>query len=127
MRALIVDDSRAMRTVLGQILSELEFEVVDACDGVEAVERLATSGAIDLALVDWHMPRMDGLELVRRLRARARPTSGSPLRILMVTAEDEMTQVMAALDAGVDEYLRKPFSKDVLREKLELLGLVRPA
>lgn len=121
MRALIVDDSRAMRLVIGRIMTDLGFEIADAANGREALDRLAAGPLPTVALVDWNMPEMNGLELVCALRANDRY---SATRIVMVTTETEMGQVVRALEAGADEYVMKPFTKDVLREKLELLQLV---
>jgi two-component system chemotaxis response regulator CheY len=120
-RALIVDDSRAMRLVIGRIMTDLGFEIADAANGREALDRLTAGPAPNVALVDWNMPEMNGLELVCALRANDRYRA---TRIVMVTTEVEMAQVVRALEAGADEYVMKPFTKDVLREKLELLQLV---
>ena len=121
MRALIVDDSRAMRLVIGRIMTDLGFEIADAANGREALDRLTAGPAPNVALVDWNMPEMNGFELVCALRANDRYRA---TRIVMVTTEVEMGQVVRALEAGADEYVMKPFTKDVLREKLELLQLV---
>lgn len=121
MRALIVDDSRAMRLVIGRIMTDLGFEIADAANGREALDRLTAGPAPNVALVDWNMPEMNGFELVCALRANDRYRA---TRIVMVTTEVEMGQVVRALEAGADEYVMKPFTKDVLREKLALLQLV---
>jgi two-component system, chemotaxis family, chemotaxis protein CheY len=120
-RALIVDDSRAMRLVIGRIMTDLGFEIADAANGREALDRLTAGPVPNVALVDWNMPEMNGFELVCALRANDRYRA---TRIVMVTTEVEMGQVVRALEAGADEYVMKPFTKDVLREKLELLQLV---
>ncbi len=122
MRALVIDDSRATRTILGQILKEIGFEVSEAGHGREALERLKESGALDLALVDWNMPEMDGFEFIRAVRANHAYDS---MRLMMVTTETEMEQVAKALEAGANEYVMKPFTKDVILEKLDLLGIAR--
>ncbi len=122
MRALVVDDSRATRTILKQILKEIGFEVSEAGHGREALERLKEIGAPDLALVDWNMPEMDGFEFVRAVRADHAYDS---MRLMMVTTETEMEQVAKALEAGANEYVMKPFTKDVILEKLDLLGIAR--
>lgn len=121
MRVLIVDDSRAIRVMIGRIMISLGFDVADAGDGAQAVAALEAGPVPDLALVDWNMPIMDGLQFVQA--ARARP-EWAEMRIVMVTAETEMSQIVRALDAGADEYVMKPFTADVLREKLELLQLM---
>ncbi len=120
MRVLIVDDSRAIRVMIGRIMKELGFETADAANGREAIAALEAGPVPALALVDWNMPEMNGLEFVEA--ARARP-EWRDLRIVMVTTETEMAQVARALAAGADEYVMKPFTADVLRDKLELLNL----
>lgn len=122
MRALIIDDSRATRTILGRILKEIGFEVSEAGHGREALERLKESGPPDLALVDWNMPEMNGFEFVRAVRADHAYDS---MCLMMVTTETEMEQVARALEAGANEYVMKPFTKDVILEKLDLLGIAR--
>ena len=122
MRAIVVDDSRAMRTMLRNILREHEIEVVaEAGNGREALEKLAATGPLDLALLDWNMPVMNGFDLLCTLRADARWAS---MRVMLVTTETEACQVLRALDAGADEYLFKPFQKEALRDKLSLMGLI---
>jgi two-component system chemotaxis response regulator CheY len=120
MNALVIDDSRAMRRILCQILQTLGFVVAEACNGRDALERLQANGEFELALVDWNMPEMNGFEFIQAVRADRRYDG---LRLMMVTTETEMTQVARALEAGANEYVMKPFTKDVIREKLELLGV----
>lgn len=120
MRVLIVDDSRAIRVMIGRIMRELGFEPCEAANGREALAVLESTGVPELALVDWNMPEMNGLEFVEA--ARARPECAG-MRIVMVTTETEMAQMVRALEAGADEYVMKPFTADVLREKLALLNL----
>ena len=123
MRALVIDDSKAMRTILGGMLKGMGFEVAEAIHGREALERLQESGPADLALVDWNMPEMNGFEFVQAVRAR---TDYDAMRLMMVTTETEVTQVMRALEAGANEYVMKPFTKDAIREKLEIMGVELP-
>lgn len=118
MKALVVDDSRAVRLLIRNILAELGIEAVEAGHGRDALARLTEDPDIPLALVDWNMPEMDGLEFVLAVRAN-REYDG--LRIVMVTTETEIEQVMRALSAGANEYVMKPFTKDVLVAKLSLL------
>jgi two-component system chemotaxis response regulator CheY len=122
MRALVIDDSRAVRIIIGQILRELGIEVLEAANGVEALERITDNPDIELMLVDWNMPHMNGLDFIRTLRSN-RAYDG--VRILMVTSEAQGEQVTRALDAGANEYLMKPFTKDVLVAKLNLLDVLR--
>ncbi len=121
MKALVVDDSKAMRMIIGRTLQELQFEVVEAVDGVKALELLEKEGGPDLILVDWNMPEMDGLEFVRALRGNPKWSS---VPVVMVTSETELERVSKALEAGADEYVMKPFTREVLQEKLQLLGLI---
>jgi two-component system, chemotaxis family, chemotaxis protein CheY len=120
-KAMIVDDSRTIRTIIRRILIELGYEVCEAGNGVEALKILETEkSSVHLVLADWNMPEMNGFELLKRLRQNPEFDS---LKILMVTTETEMTQMTSALAAGADEYVMKPFTKDILLEKLELLGM----
>src|SRR5262245_1607100 len=102
MRALVIDDSRAMRLIIGKILRELDIDVVDAGDGRQALERMREHPDVGLILVDWNMPEMNGLEYVRAVRARP---EYDRVRIMMVTSEAEQEQVARALNAGANEYL----------------------
>ncbi|MDA8291762.1 MAG: response regulator [Actinomycetota bacterium] len=120
MRAMVVDDSRAMRSLLRQILLHLGIDVVEAADGRAAVEMVEAGPVPDLALVDWHMPVMDGLELVVELRSHR---EWRHMMIMMVTTESEHENMVRALLAGANEYLIKPFTADAVVEKLGLLGL----
>lgn len=120
MVALVVDDSRAMRTVVGRIVRELGFEVVEAANGRDALARLHEGLRPRFALVDWNMPQMSGLEFVQSVRSDA---AHSDLTVMMVTTEIETTQVQRALAAGANEYLMKPFTREALVEKLLILGV----
>lgn len=125
MRALVVDDSRAIRSVISRMLREMGYSVVEAGNGQEALDQLAAVGFVpDLALLDWNMPVMDGFTLLTALRADAKYSS---MRIMMVTTETEMDRMQAALVAGANEYLMKPFTPDALRDKLGLMGLAQAA
>ena len=121
MHALIVDDSRAMRMILKRILLSAGFEQLsEAANGVEALERLDSNGLPDLMLVDWNMPVMNGLELIRAVRA---DRTRRDIPILMVTTETETSQIVRALAAGASEYLMKPFLAEAVTDKLEMLGI----
>ena len=120
MKAIVVDDSRAMRTILRGHLKSAGFEVSEAGDGRQALEELKKSGSLDLALVDWNMPVMNGYDLICELRAQ---NIYDGMSIMMVTTESEMGQMQRALGAGANEYVMKPFTVEMLREKLQLLGL----
>ena len=120
MRALVVDDSRAIRSIIGKTVKELGFELLEAGNGKEALERLEAAGTVELVLVDWNMPEMNGFDFL--VAARQNPAWKDTV-IMMVTTETEMAQMQRALDAGANEYVMKPFTKDALHEKLQLVGL----
>ncbi|HEY6650741.1 MAG TPA: response regulator [Actinomycetota bacterium] len=121
MRALVIDDSKAMRMILKRELVALGFEVFEAGDGQEALSRLAELGAVDVVLVDWTMPGMDGMTFVHQVRAEA---AYEEMRVVMITSESDPAQIFHALMAGVDEYATKPITREALAEKLGLVGLV---
>ena len=125
MKAMVVDDSRAMRSILTRLLRKAGAADVDeAADGFEAIARLDGGELPDIALVDWNMPNMNGLELVGALRARP---EWRGITILMVTTESEQSQIVRALAAGAHEYLIKPFDEESLFDKLAILGFQQPA
>ena len=120
-RAMVVDDSRAMRIILARTLIESGFEVVQAVNGRDALDRMESEGAgLKLVMVDWNMPELTGLEFVQAVRARP---EFNAVRLFMVTTETEIEQMTRALEAGADEYLMKPFTADSVRDKLRLLGM----
>jgi two-component system, chemotaxis family, chemotaxis protein CheY len=122
MRALVIDDSRAVRIIIGNILREIGMEVFEAGNGLEALEQIKRHPDVEVVLVDWNMPQMNGLDFIRSIRSQ-RAYDG--VRILMVTSESQGEQVAKALQAGANEYLMKPFNKDVLVAKLNLLDLIQ--
>ena len=119
MKALVVDDSRAMRRIIAKLLVELGFEVLEAGSGLEALTLAEKTDGLSLVLLDWNMPELNGREVLERMRADERTAD---LPIMMVTTESEMEQVEVALSAGASEYLMKPFDHQALLEKLLLLG-----
>ena len=121
MRALVIDDSRAMRRILGSILGGLGYEVREAGHGREALDVLNEGFVPDLATVDWNMPVMDGLQFASAVRSNPAWRS---MTLMMVTSESEHTQIVRALTAGAHEYVIKPFTADAIRDKLALLGLL---
>jgi two-component system chemotaxis response regulator CheY len=120
MRALIVDDSRFVRGFLRGLLEEKGIECEEAADGKAGMEQLNAGLPFDLALVDWNMPVMNGLEMLQQLRAQGLAN----VKVMMVTTEAENDFILRALDAGADEYLMKPFDDEALTEKLAMLGLM---
>jgi two-component system, chemotaxis family, chemotaxis protein CheY len=120
---MVIDDSRAMRLILARIAGQLGFEVIEAGNGREALDKLETLVTTpELALVDWNMPEMNGLEFITAVRRDPRYKS---MTLMMVTTESEQGQIVRALAAGAHEYVIKPFTPEAIVEKLALLGLVR--
>ena len=120
MRALIVDDSRFVRGLLRGMLEERGIECEEATDGQGGLDLLHSDMHFELALVDWNMPVMDGLEMLKRLRSEG----FDGIKVMMVTTEAENDFIVRALDAGADEYLMKPFDEEGLIYKLAMLGLM---
>ncbi len=124
-KAMVVDDSRTIRRILAATLGELGFEVCQAENGKQAlttVERERSGVPVSLALVDWNMPEMNGLDFVRQLRA---DPANAGVTVIMVTTETAVDQMVTALEAGANEYVMKPFTKDIIQDKLRLLGILQ--
>ena len=117
---LVVDDSRVIRKVARRILEDIGYEIAEAADGVEALAwcRAAMPDAI---LLDWNMPVMTGIEFLRRLRAEA---GGEAPVVVFCTVENDLAHIREALDAGANEYIMKPFDKDIVQAKFEEVGLI---
>jgi two-component system, chemotaxis family, chemotaxis protein CheY len=119
-RILIVDDSRAMRLILKRMLGEMGYsDVAEAEDGAVALTQMEAFKP-ELALVDWNMPVMNGLEFVTAVRESR---EYDKVKMMMVTSESSPRLVYEALKAGADEYAMKPITRDVIEEKLMILGL----
>jgi two-component system chemotaxis response regulator CheY len=124
MKMLIVDDSKAMRTYLQSLAAELAFQTEEAEDGRAGLNKLINNDPREpfaVALVDWEMPVMNGLELVQTVR---RNRDFNSVKLMMVTTQNAMENVAKALEAGADDYLMKPVTKELLGEKLQILGMV---
>ena len=119
---LVVDDSRVIRKVARRIIEDMGFEVSEAGDGMEALA-WCRSAMPDAILLDWNMPVMDGLEFLRRLRAEP---GGDRPKVIFCSVENEIDRIREALDAGADEYIMKPFDREIVRCKLEQAGLLAP-
>ena len=119
MRALIVDDSRFVRGYLRGLLEVKGIVCAEAADGRAGMERLQSEPPFDLALVDWNMPVMNGLEMLKTLRAEG----FGAIKVMMVTTEAENEFIISALEAGADEFLMKPFNEEAVSDKLALLDL----
>lgn len=122
MRALVVDDSMAMCKALTLILNKLEIEALLAQSGRDALACLHEHSEFDLALFDLNMPGMDGMELLRAVRTDSRYDA---MKVMMVTTATEMDVIEAALQNGADEYVMKPFTEEIILNKLQLLGLLK--
>ncbi len=121
MRALVVDDSSTMRALLRMMLRKNGFETAEATNGADALDKLGAAGPFDVALVDWNMPRMNGYEFVCAARA---DHSHDATKFVMVTTETEIEHVQSCLRHGADEYIMKPFTSEIVAEKLQILGLL---
>jgi two-component system chemotaxis response regulator CheY len=117
-KALVVDDSKAIRQIERKYLEELGFEVLEAENGKEALEVLKEHPDISLILLDWHMPIMNGYEFLKTLRANPQHQE---IKVMMVTTENQQKSVIDAIMAGANEYLMKPFDKEMLETKIRYL------
>ena len=116
---LIVDDSSTMRSIARRMLRQLGYECDEASDGAAALDRIRSNGA-DLVLLDWEMPVMDGLETLKALRAE---DWGRKPKVVMCTSLKDMDRMVAAINAGADEYVMKPYDAEILAGKLSAVGL----
>lgn len=121
MKALVIDDSRVMRRIVSNILVEVGFETIEAENGQVALDQLEANDDVALCCIDWNMPVMTGFEFV--VEARKRPEWRN-VTLMMVTTEGEQDQIVRALAAGAHEYVIKPFTPEVIVDKLQFLGLV---
>ena len=121
MQALVIDDSRAMRRILSSVLKKTGFSILEAENGAVGFDVFEeNSDDIDLVLVDWNMPVMTGIEFIEKVRANPAYENH---KLVMVTTETEPTRMAKALMSGVDEFVMKPFTEDILVEKLKLIGV----
>jgi len=122
-KVLVVDDSKMMRMMHARSLRQAGYqaEVLEAGDGAEGLQVLASAGPVDLIICDWNMPGMDGLEFVRAVRTRQREKNLPRVPILMVTSQGTQEQVARAREAGVDTLLVKPVTPEALAVSLEML------
>lgn len=117
---LVVDDSKVIRKVARHILESLDINVSEACDGKEALTQCQNADH-DVVLLDWNMPVMSGMEFLEQLTAL---TSVNRPKIIFCTTENGLGHIRAALEAGADEYVMKPFDRDTLESKLQLVGVI---
>jgi two-component system chemotaxis response regulator CheY len=119
-RCLVVDDSRVIRKVARRILEDLNFEISEAADGMEALTSCRASMP-DVVLLDWNMPVMNGLDFLKALRLE--PNGADPV-VIFCTTENDMDHITEALSCGANEYIMKPFDTDIIEAKLSEVGLV---
>lgn len=116
---LVVDDSKVIRKVACHMLQTLDFEVEEAGDGSEALG-CVNKKVPDLVLLDWNMPVMDGMEFLKAIGELGLPT---PPKIIFCTTENDVDHIRRAMDAGADEYIMKPFDRETLQSKLDLVQI----
>ena len=117
MRILIAEDDLTSRTLLDAVLKRAGHEVLQAVDGLEALKIMKGPGAPKLAILDWMMPGMDGLDIVRTLRAEQ---GRNPPYLIMLTTKTEKTDIIEGLNAGANDYLSKPFDPGELQARIEV-------
>lgn len=118
---LVVDDSKVIRKVARHILESLNITVSEACDGRDALNQ-CESTSHDVVLLDWNMPVMNGMEFLQQLTATK--AAASRPKVIFCTTENGLGHIKAALDAGADEYVMKPFDRDTLESKLQIVGVI---
>jgi two-component system chemotaxis response regulator CheY len=118
-QCLIVDDSSVVRKVARRIMEELEFDVREAEEGAQALD-MCRNGMPDLILLDWSMPVMDGVEFLAHLRKEL--AGGEKPKVVFCTTENDVAQIAKAMRAGADDFLMKPFDRDIVEAKLQEVG-----
>ncbi|MBX9796358.1 response regulator [Sphingomonas sp.] len=116
---LVVDDSKVIRKVARHILETLNFQVSEAGDGREALDS-CRAAVPDVILLDWNMPVMSGMEFLRALKET---DIGHKPKVVFCTTENDMAYIRAAIEAGADEYVMKPFDRETLESKLQMVGV----
>ena len=117
---LVVDDSKVIRKVARRILEEMQFKIDEAVDGRDALAR-CYAAMPDVVLLDWNMPVMNGLEFLKKLRASE--TDSQPI-VVFCTTENDMSHIRAAIEAGANEYIMKPFDREIIEAKFQQVGLM---
>ena len=117
---LVVDDSSVIRKVARRILEGMKFEITEAADGAEALGKCQEKFP-DVVLLDWNMPNMDGIQFLRTLR---KMPGGEKPKVVFCTTENDVAHIARALHAGANEYIMKPFDKDIVTAKFQEVGLI---
>jgi two-component system, chemotaxis family, chemotaxis protein CheY len=120
-KILLVDDSTAVRMVERRFVAPLGMEILEADNGQSALNVVREHSDVDVILLDWNMPVMDGLSFLKALRGESRDRQ--PV-VVMCTTENEMPRIVEALQAGADEYIMKPFTEEIVRDKLAEAGIL---
>ena len=114
-KILLVDDARTVRLICRRVVSAMGFEALEAENGEVALQSVREHPDLDLILLDWHMPVMDGITFLKRLRS---DKSLAQPRVVMCTTQNDIQDITDALTAGADEYVMKPFTEEIIRDKL---------
>lgn len=117
---LVVDDSKVIRKVARRILEELDFDIREAVDGQDALDSCLNE-LPDVVLLDWNMPVMNGLDFLKALRAC---DGGDKPVVVFCTTENDMSHISAAISAGADEYIMKPFDREIIESKFSQVGII---
>jgi two-component system chemotaxis response regulator CheY len=119
MKALVVDDSGSMRNIVKSSISKLGIfdEIYEAENGLEALKKLEEKGHIDLVLLDWYMPVMEGYDCLLQIRQNS---NWEDIKVMMVTTENQQENIIRAVIAGANEYLMKPFTEEMIQEKVRM-------
>jgi two-component system, chemotaxis family, chemotaxis protein CheY len=120
-KLLLVDDSRAVRLAARRIIAPLGFDLYDAEDGADALRVIREQGDIEAVLLDWNMPVMDGLTFLKTLRSSSDIVQP---KVVMCTTENDLPKIVEAISAGANEYIMKPFTEEIVREKLAGAGII---
>ncbi|MFO1019560.1 MAG: response regulator [Planctomycetales bacterium] len=120
-KLLLVDDSKAVRLLGKRIINPLGFTILEAEDGQQALDLMRQNPDISAVLLDWNMPIMDGLSFLKALRGLSLPKQ--PI-VVMCTTENDMSRIVEAMQAGANEYIMKPFTEDIVRDKLHDTGVI---
>ncbi len=120
MKALVVDDSKSMRNIVRSGLKQMEHfdQIVEAENGLDALEKLKDEGPFDIVLLDWYMPKMEGYDCLLEIRKKP---EWNDTKVMMVTTENQHHNVVKAVMAGANEYLMKPFTPEMLEEKVRMV------
>ena len=116
MKILIADDDPIIRQVLINLLRKWEYEPVPTANGLEALNKLNEDPDLRIALFDWMMPELSGIDLVKKIREMAI----TPFHVIMITAKDSKDSILEALDAGADDFVQKPFDREILHARIRV-------